>query len=752
MYKKHFYTAILSMLLVFIGVQPAFATTWVIGPDQDPPVMPPETIGTWNEDTRTFTLVGDTPVGDNNIEIIDDNLTLDGNGHSVTGTGVSNSKGILLDSIRYVTIKNLTVEGFTTGIRIYNYWASSDYDLWRRDGHHTIEDNTISSCSTGINVGASNLNTVNNNTISGGNYGISLLASGNNTVTNNTVSSSDLGIDLGGGLQGPTTIGSDNNILSGNSVSNCYNGISVSSSSASNTISGNTVTDSSGDHGIFIYNSNSNILTGNNVSSNYWGIHLRSSDSTELNGNTVTSNAGGIWLELSSDYNTLTDNIVTNNTYSGIYLSIQSNNNTFTGNTSSSNRDGFFLNDSGDNTLEYNTASSNNEYGIKLLNSDNNILTNNTVSGNTEYGIWLDPSNNNQIYNNNFINNAIQAGTDSGSTNNLFNMDPPIGGNYWSDWSGSGSYTFDADGEDEYPWSTQDGWLPVADAGLDQTVECACQQGGTQVTLNGTGSTGASTYTWYGPFEGSPVIGDTVTVTLNVCLGEHEITLVINEGQQGSDTDTVIITVVDTTSPDVSHPGDVTIEAMGPDGVPKDDDRIQTFLNGAAATDNCDSEPDITNNAPAVFPIGDTTVTFTAEDAEGNTSTCQATVTVEEAAEGHLRIIPKIINREGRLQKILAVIRFPEDVTEEDIDIDQPLMLYPDYSYDGIEATHQRIITWCRWGTERVSVFATFSKDELTDVVPEDGLVDLMVVGNFMDGSYFFGIDTVRIISWTWKH
>jgi len=37
-------------------------------------------------------------------------------------------------------------------------------------------------------------------------------------------------------------------------------------------------------------------------------------------------------------------------------------------------------------------------------------------------------------------------------------------------------------------------------------------------------------------------------------------------------------------------------------------------------------------------------------------------------------------------KKILAVIRFPEGTAEEDIDIGQPLVLYPGDSLNGIEA------------------------------------------------------------------
>lgn len=297
---------------------------------------------------------------------------------------------------------------------------------------------------------------------------------------------------------------------------------------------------------------------------------------------------------------------------------------------------------------------------------------------------------------------------------------------------------------------------PVANAGPDQTIECACQTPeGTQVTLNGTSSydpdEDSLTYTWTGPFVESPASGATPVITLG-CIGQYEITLVVNDGQEDSAPDTVIITVVDTTAPVISHPGDITVEADGPDGVPVEDDRIQTFLYGASATDNCDPSPTIVNNAPSVFQPGDTIVTFTATDASGNMSTCQSTVTVVEAAEAYLQIVPPIINRDGRLSEILAVVRFPEGITEDDIDMAEPLVLFPGDSFYGIEATYQRIVTWRSWGRVRVSIFSFFPKDDITSAIPEDGLVELMVVGRLVNGQYFYGIDTVRIISWNWKH
>ena len=505
-----------------------------------------------------------------------------------------------------------------------------------------------------------------------------------------------------------------------------------------------------GDDGVDVADRQYVTIQNLNVTGCRAGITLDSSDYCTITNNTVSACYYGIHLQ-DSTYITVNNNNINSNTDTGILIVAYGNNNILSNNTVSTNTIGITIGGTARNTKIYN----------------------NTVSDNGFKGIYVcQNAQFNNIYNNNFI-NTLNA--DVIGYYNVFDLGDPgtggKGGNYWSNWCPPDHPDTDpADGivdepylmppyynrgQDNYPWAVQDGWLPVANAGTDQTVECACQTPeGTQVTLVGTGSTGALTYKWTGPFVGSPItVSDSeLTVTLNVCLDEYEISLIVNNGQYDSEPDTVTITVVDTTPPVISCPGDTTVEAMDPDGVPVDDERIQTFLNGASATDNCDPEPTITNDAPVIFPPGEvTTVTFTATDASGNSSSCSSKVTVVEAAESNLRIIPQIINREGRLQRILAVIRFPEGVTEDDIDIDLPLMLFPGDNLDGIEAISQRIVSWYRRGTLRVSVFASSPKDEVTAAVPEDGPVEMMVIGRFMSGQYFYGLDTARIISWNWR-
>ena len=58
---------------------------------------------------------------------------------------------------------------------------------------------------------------------------------------------------------------------------------------------------------------------------------------------------------------------------------------------------------------------------------------------------------------------------------------------------------------------------------------------------------------------------------------------------------------------------------------------MQAFLASVTVTDSVDPAPTLTNDAPAIFPIGETIVTFTATDAAGNVARCANLVTVNGA-------------------------------------------------------------------------------------------------------------------------
>ncbi len=94
----------------------------------------------------------------------------------------------------------------------------------------------------------------------------------------------------------------------------------------------------------------------------------------------------------------------------------------------------------------------------------------------------------------------------------------------------------------------------------------------------------------------------------------------------------VVASSGDTTPPVVTAPIDIYVSAVDINGTPASNSLITTFLAQVSAIDNIDGSLTPTNNALTIFPIGITTVTFTATDAAGNIGTATATVTVQSLA------------------------------------------------------------------------------------------------------------------------
>jgi hypothetical protein len=107
-----------------------------------------------------------------------------------------------------------------------------------------------------------------------------------------------------------------------------------------------------------------------------------------------------------------------------------------------------------------------------------------------------------------------------------------------------------------------------------------------------------------------------------------------------SDTDTMYVTVEDTTDPAIVCPADVTVECVDFCGVPKTDAQLTAFFAGVSASDICcGGVVEITNDAPDCFALGTTPVVFTAEDCHGNTSQCTAYVTVEDTTPPEIDVV-----------------------------------------------------------------------------------------------------------------
>jgi subtilisin family serine protease len=162
---------------------------------------------------------------------------------------------------------------------------------------------------------------------------------------------------------------------------------------------------------------------------------------------------------------------------------------------------------------------------------------------------------------------------------------------------------------------------PTCNANGPYTAECALT-----TTLDGTGSSDDNgdplSYLWTGPFTGGSAVGAMPMVVFEAPTGSKSVSLTVSDGTEDSQC-SAQVTVQDTTAPSITPPDDATAECAAPSGTP-------VPLGTAIATDSCDASPAITNDAPPVFPVGDTTVIWRATDADGNFAQASQTVTVED--------------------------------------------------------------------------------------------------------------------------
>ena len=198
---------------------------------------------------------------------------------------------------------------------------------------------------------------------------------------------------------------------------------------------------------------------------------------------------------------------------------------------------------------------------------------------------------------------------------------------------------------------------PIADAGPDRTVaaNASCQA---QVVLDASGSSDpdgdALTYIWSGPFGTVNGVGPTVMLP----LGKSTIALVVDDGNGGSDSGSVDITVADMTPPGIASLAPTPATLWPPNHMMR---RISLTI---VATDNCDAavacrvasvssnEPENGlgdgDTAPDSQVIGDFATMLRAErsgtgsgriysvemvcrDFSGNASTARTTITVPKS-------------------------------------------------------------------------------------------------------------------------
>jgi len=191
---------------------------------------------------------------------------------------------------------------------------------------------------------------------------------------------------------------------------------------------------------------------------------------------------------------------------------------------------------------------------------------------------------------------------------------------------------------------------PTSDAGGPYTAECA--GAATTVALDGSGSTDPDgdplTYSWStncpgGTFDTSTIAQPTLTINPSAnCAFICQVSLTVTDNKGISDSDSVTVTIRDTTSPVITCPADTTIEC--------DDPSAPANTGVATATDSCNPTPTVTYAdaaSPGSCPQASTILrTWTATDGCGNLSSCLQNIHVADTT-------PPVVKNVGATPNVL---------------------------------------------------------------------------------------------------
>ncbi|MGA1871161.1 MAG: HYR domain-containing protein, partial [bacterium] len=104
-------------------------------------------------------------------------------------------------------------------------------------------------------------------------------------------------------------------------------------------------------------------------------------------------------------------------------------------------------------------------------------------------------------------------------------------------------------------------------------------------------------------------------------IGANTVELTVKDTSGNVSTCSATVTVQDTSAPSIMCPAGLIIVQTG--SLPPVVD-----LGEPIVTDNCDGDVTVSNNSPDIFPVGTTTVIWTATDDSGNYISCNQMVTV----------------------------------------------------------------------------------------------------------------------------
>jgi len=375
------------------------------------------------------------------IVIQRNNMTIDGNGSTLQGTG--GGYGFSLFGVKNVTIKNTNIRDFTSGVHLNSASNNTVYKSNITKNYNGLEllrcsDNTISknrmtdNYFQGLTLDSSSNNIFSENNVTNNECcGVKLLYSFNNTfsgnhITNNTYQGVQLHLTSGSIFSENTLAGNKYNFdVWGRELGHFMHSIDISNFVEEKPIyflinQTDLVIDPITHPQVgylALINCNNAVIKDLTLTNNGQGILLAFTNDSRIIDNNVASNDFGVWLEASFD-NTVCGNSIEKNDY-GVWFG-SSANNVLRGNDIRENRYGVWPHLSFGNVLSGNCIEKN-SYGVWFDSSFENTVSGNDIEDNL-FGFWFCGSCDNSFSGNNIRNNinGIQLGHDPSFGNTFF--------------------------------------------------------------------------------------------------------------------------------------------------------------------------------------------------------------------------------------------------------------------------------------------------------------------------------------------
>ncbi|WP_424494922.1 HYR domain-containing protein [Salinimicrobium sp. GXAS 041] len=148
-------------------------------------------------------------------------------------------------------------------------------------------------------------------------------------------------------------------------------------------------------------------------------------------------------------------------------------------------------------------------------------------------------------------------------------------------------------------------------------------------------------------------------------LGNTTVTWTVTDDAGNIKTDTQLVTVTDDEKPTITAPADISVSADAGSC-----SATNVSLGSETANDNCGVQT-VSHDAPASFPLGNTTVTWTVTDDAGNTKTDTQLVTVTDD-EAPVITVGADLNVENEPGTCSASVNVPAATTTDNCSVGSP--------------------------------------------------------------------------------